>query len=271
MTSTSEAAAVAGLHALGFSETEAVLYCELLQSPGTTGYRLAQLTGKSQANTYQALSGLLKKGAVLVDERETRLHHAVPYPELLSRLRQGFETRFDTVARSLAELPTQPQGKSSQQFSTLDQVYDKARAMLREAREVVVFDLYPPHFDALEGALRDAVGREVRAAGGVFLPRQTLDDAKVYLVANAERLLANTVGHLLILVTDAEQVLMASTDKASGEILHAFWSDHPLLCPYFHQGVISDLVLEATNWQDSANRFMFGKFPPGMRNYYRET
>lgn len=46
---------------LGFTETEALAYCELQRAGPSTGYRIAQGIGKAQANTYKALSTLVQK------------------------------------------------------------------------------------------------------------------------------------------------------------------------------------------------------------------
>ena len=48
---------------LGFTEIEALVFCELTRLGPTTGYRLAKALGKAAANTYGALQTLAQKGA----------------------------------------------------------------------------------------------------------------------------------------------------------------------------------------------------------------
>jgi len=68
--------AVAALLDLGFTETEARLFCELTRLGPATGYRLSKAVGKATANTYQALETLDEHGrAGLVDrDRHGKLH-----------------------------------------------------------------------------------------------------------------------------------------------------------------------------------------------------
>ncbi len=46
------------LVALGFTESEARVYCELLRGSPATGYRLAQALGKAPPAIYKALASL---------------------------------------------------------------------------------------------------------------------------------------------------------------------------------------------------------------------
>ncbi len=88
------------LAALGFTDTEAAVYCELLRAAPSTGYRLAHAIGKAAANVYQALAALSQKGAVLVEDREARTYRATPPAELLAMLKHSFEGRaVDASAR----------------------------------------------------------------------------------------------------------------------------------------------------------------------------
>src|SRR5262244_1295461 len=84
------ATAIDALTRLGFTALEAEVYTWLLGEPGATGYRIAQGIGKPVANTYKALESLQKKGAILVEEDESRLCRAVPPEELLTQLERGF-------------------------------------------------------------------------------------------------------------------------------------------------------------------------------------
>ena len=85
-------APVAALLDLGFTKTEARVFCELTRLGPSTGYRLAKAVGKATANTYAALETLAQKGAVLIDEGESRAWRAVPAAELIAALEVMPET-----------------------------------------------------------------------------------------------------------------------------------------------------------------------------------
>ena len=92
------------LTTLGFTETEAGLYCQLLRGGPATGYRLARAVGKAPANVYQALAALAQKGAVLTDEGEPKTFRAARPDEVLAALASGFETRRSAAEDALARL-----------------------------------------------------------------------------------------------------------------------------------------------------------------------
>src|SRR3569623_1395603 len=107
---TTAPAAPGALLKLGFSETEAETYCQLLRTPGATGYGFAQAIKKSQANVYSALSSLTAKGAVAVDQGSVRAYRAVPPAELLPRLSREYAASCAAAERALASLGQSGQG-----------------------------------------------------------------------------------------------------------------------------------------------------------------
>ena len=125
------------LAALGFTETEAVVYCELLRAPASTGYRLAPSIGKAAASVYQALAALSQKGAVLVDDTETKTYRAVPPSELIAALSKSFEARAAQAVQSLEGLHEPQPDDRLYQLSSVDQVFERATAMIDGAKEIV--------------------------------------------------------------------------------------------------------------------------------------
>lgn len=72
---------ISDLKTLGFTEYEAKIYLEVLQSAGVpkTAYEIAKISGVPRSNTYSALDILTRKGAVLpVTENPTRYIAAAP-------------------------------------------------------------------------------------------------------------------------------------------------------------------------------------------------
>ena len=65
----------------GLTRQEANLYLTLLTHGELTGYEAAKLTGISRSNTYNALAGLVEKGAAWVMEEHVTRYVAVPFEE----------------------------------------------------------------------------------------------------------------------------------------------------------------------------------------------
>src|SRR3712207_2237297 len=134
MATSDDASAVQVLTTLGFNETEALVYCDLLKNPGSTGYRVARSINKAQANTYQTLNSLVQKGAVVFEEGDTRSFRATPPDELLARLRRTFEHQFDEARSSLSRLESSGEADERiYQLRNAEQVLERARAMLAAA------------------------------------------------------------------------------------------------------------------------------------------
>ena len=86
---------------LGFTETEALAYCELQRAGPSTGYRIAQGIGKAQANTYKTLSTLAQKGAVIDDGGDPRSFRAVAPDRLIAALTTRFTDQTETAVGAL--------------------------------------------------------------------------------------------------------------------------------------------------------------------------
>jgi sugar-specific transcriptional regulator TrmB len=255
------------LGALGFTETEARIYCELLRRSPATGYRLAQAVGKAPANTYQALAALTQKGAVLVDDGEAKTYRAVPPAELLGALQQGFERRRDAAETALEKLYEPAGDDRIYQLKTPGQIYERARAMLERAHQIVLFDLFPAPLETLAPDLERAAARGVCVAGLVYGPTPALPFATAS-VHQAGFLSERWPGAQLGLVVDAREHLTALLTADGRSVKHGVWSDSVYLACLKHSGLaaeirISALTLEADDPLAFLSLLRAG--PPGLR------
>ncbi|NTV78986.1 MAG: TrmB family transcriptional regulator, partial [Clostridiales bacterium] len=69
------------LISFGLTRQEASIYLALFTDGELTGYEAAKLTGISRSNTYNALAGLVEKGAAYVLEGTVTKYTAVPFME----------------------------------------------------------------------------------------------------------------------------------------------------------------------------------------------
>src|SRR5689334_505473 len=96
--------AIESLLGLGFTETEAQVYCALARDGAASGYKLAKATGKARANVYQALSTLAQKGAVLSEGVDVQVFRATAPAELTAALQHAFEARTQAARDALERL-----------------------------------------------------------------------------------------------------------------------------------------------------------------------
>lgn len=232
------------LTALGFTETEALVYCELLKASPATGYRLAQAVGKAPANTYQALSALVQKGAAMVDESGGKSFRAVPPAELLSALASAFETRRAAAAEALERLARPAGDDRIYQLKSADQVMQRALAMIEGAREILLFDLSPEALATLRPALERAAGQGVAVAGTSYGPRAG-EGAPFILMRGPDYVARRWPGRQVTLVADAREHLAALLSHDGRSVLHGVWSDSAWLACAQHNGLACEVRLAA--------------------------
>lgn len=257
-----------GLVALGFTEVEARVYCELLKAAPATGYRLAQALGKAPPNIYQALASLEHKGAVLVEEGEPRSFRPVPPEEVLTALQRGFETRKHAAADALRKLHAPVQDDRIYHLKSAPQVMERARAMIAGAAELVLFDLFPPPLTSLAPVLTEAKARGVSVAGLVYdePPRVPFTCVRS---SDADFVRERWPGAQLTLVVDAREFLVALLTPDGTGVKQAIWSDSVYLSCLQHSGLSAEVRLhapQATRARLSRTLSLIGASPPGLRH-----
>jgi len=234
--------AVHALTRLGFTALEAEAYTWLLGEPGATGYRIAKGIGKPVANTYKALESLQAKGAVLVEEDENRVCRAVPAEELLQQLERGFASHCSDAARALSRV-TGPEGDDRvYTLRTPAQVMERARSMLKAARQVVLIDAFPAALAAIRPDIARAAARGVEVAVKTYR-RMDTGGTKTFVEPEGERVLARWSGEWLNLVVDGAEHLLAFMDADLGRVRQAVWSGSPYLSWVYHSALAAELVM----------------------------
>jgi len=254
------------LAALGFTDTEAAVYCELLRAAPSTGYRLAHAIGKAAANVYQALAALSQKGAVLVEDREARTYRATPPAELLATLQHTFERRTVDARASLERVYAPMTDDRLYQLTTVSQVNGRAEAMIERAAEVLLFDLFPTPFARLRPSLARAVARGVKVAGVVY---EDVDDCgfETALSPGRERVVARWPGVQVGLVVDAREHLKALLSRDEAKVKHGVWSDSIYLACLEHNGLACEIVVSRASPAIGPGALtLFDVYPPGLRD-----
>ncbi len=254
------------LAALGFTEIEAAIYCELLRGSAATGYRLAQAIGKAPANVYQALSGLAQRGAVMVDEGETRTYRATAPAELLRGLQRDFEAARAQALRALAGLESNVEDDRIYQLKTPTQVYERAGQMINGAREILLFDLFPQPLTQLTPLLSQAQARGVTVAGLCYGAKP---DATFHLSqpASGDFAFERWPGLQLSVVADGREHLLALLSPDGLSVRHGVWSDSAYLACLQHSGLAAEIRLLARAQTSPLDHLsLLQSYPTGLRS-----
>ncbi len=266
---------VAALAALGFSELESRIYCELLNQSPLSGYRLSQLVAKAPSNTYQALKTLAQKGGVIVSDApgDGKTYAAVPPKELMASLAQGFDDRRDAALDSLEGLKKPPSEERVYQLQSVSQTLERARAMFDAAKEIVLFDFFPEIYELMAPSIEAARARGVMVAGVVY------DEAHASPTTPYNGEAADVVSTLwpglgLIIVVDGAEQLIAQISKNREKLLNGVWSDSLFLSATYHSALAAEIRLTAMREDpsDPLRRIaLFQWRPPGLREVLART
>jgi len=93
------------LERFGFTPTENRVYAALLKLGATTGYAVAREMGVARANVYQALEGLVRRGAARKSATLPSRYAAMPPASLVVELQRLFRRDLTDLEDSLRALP----------------------------------------------------------------------------------------------------------------------------------------------------------------------
>jgi sugar-specific transcriptional regulator TrmB len=234
------------LIALGFSELEADVYVFLLRESPATGYRVAQAIGRTAANTYKAIETLESRGAIMVEESESRLCRAVSPQELLGGLEATFMRHRTEAAETLSKVLTDHSDDRVYQLKTPTQVFERCRAILADARQVVLVDAFPKPLVELQKAIARTIARGVRVAILAYEP-VVVPGASVVLNHQAQVVRSRWAAHWVNIAADsAEHVNALITPDLDG-VVHATWSASAFLSHLYQCGLLGELAMSAVH------------------------
>lgn len=227
---------------LGFSEIEALVYCFLLEESPATGYRVSHGIGKPTANTYKAIAALALRGAIVIDDSESRLCRAVPPDELLDRLDRDFGAKKRAAAGELAKIKPAEGDDRVYYLTSVEQVIERARGMLRAARDAALLELFPRTVPLIAADLEATAKRGVKVALKAYEP-VTIKGVIVAASSEAQRVLSVWPGQQISIAVDGEQFLTALLSQDVSSVHQALWSNSTFLSCFYYNALNVEQVL----------------------------
>jgi len=232
------------LSELGFSGAEAAVYVALLQEPKATGYRIARLAGKPVPNTYKALDALHKKGAIVVDETgRSRTYTALPVSEFFEGMKRRLDTMRGHLEEELKGLATGAVEGGMYQLTTPDQVYGRAKTMLREARSVALVDIFPEPLEHLRGDLEAAAKRGVSVWMMVYKPGE-VKGCEVIAPKEPAVHLEIWKADWMNVIVDSREALYSLLKKDGTAVHRAVWIKDPYLAMQAFSGAYHEFAFD---------------------------
>jgi len=233
-----------GLAELGFTSLEAETYSALLTSGPATAYRVAKLTGRPTANTYQALSALLQRGIVESDDGQPRRYRAVEPDVFLRLMDESYARNRASAKRALDVLPRQSADERIYRIENVDQLLERARQIIAGATEILLIDMFPAVVERFRTELAEASKRGVLVSGLVYSDVD-LPGATLITSALSSDLVARWPGEQLTIIADASRYVTALLNDDLTQLSAAFASDSPFLACLQHSGLSAEIRLAA--------------------------
>ncbi|MGD8726821.1 MAG: helix-turn-helix domain-containing protein [Gemmatimonadales bacterium] len=230
---------VIDLTPFGFTPTESAAYSGLLAAGPSSGYGLARRLGIARANAYQALRGLVDKGAAVLAGREPQVYRAVQPKGLLAQIARDQESKLETLEQQLSTTDVTG-APSTTAFSGTRALYALALRSITRATGPVTCLGPPPVLVALlpiwRKRLADGAPTNLWSLGG--------DGRGLPLAVSGEISEARVMRHFgapaAILVAEH----CAAVSITQGDALEGLWSSDPVLMG-LARAAVADLTGEA--------------------------
>jgi sugar-specific transcriptional regulator TrmB len=231
---------------LGFSGAEAAVYVALLAEPKATGYRIARLAGKPVPNTYKALDALHKKGAIIVDETgRGRTYTALPVSEFFEGMKRRLDTMRVHLEEELKGLAMGAVEGGIYQLNTPDQVYGRAKTLLREAKSVALVDIFPTPLEHLRGDMEAAAKRGVHVWAMIYLPGD-IKGCEVIAPKKPALHLEIWKADWMNIIVDSREALYSLLKKDGSGVHRAVWIKDPYLAMQAFSGAFHEFIFDRT-------------------------
>ena len=230
------------LQALGFTETEALIYGYLVENSPATGYRISHAIGKQPANTYKALRSLEDKGAIIIESGKSNLCQAVPPDEVLDNLEKQFHRHRLEAKRELQALPSPSVYAGIFHLKSVEQVIQRAKAMVGEASKIVLCDLSPGPCGQMAEALREAAASGVLVACHVYAEEE-IEGVHTLHVTSHDLASVDWPGQQISVVVDSHEHLLGLLAKDMESVHEAVWSSSTFLSCMQHNNLAAELVV----------------------------
>ncbi|MBD3349624.1 MAG: TrmB family transcriptional regulator [Candidatus Eisenbacteria bacterium] len=266
------------LQALGFTETESLVYAYLVENSPATGYRISHEIGKQPANTYKALSSLEDKGAIVVESGQSNLCQAVPPDEVLANLERQFQRHRLEAKRELEALPSPSAYGGVFHLKTVEQVIQRARAMVSDAEKVVLCDLSPGPCRLMAETLRDAAASGALVACHVYAGER-IEGVHTLYVEEHDLAAVGWPGQQISVVADSLEHVMGLLSMDMEEVHEAVWSNSNFLSCMQHNNLSAEIIAigprsvysgPADDVRELTNGITLARFrPPGLESLIR--
>ncbi len=194
-----EVSTIDQLMLFGLTRQEATIYCCLLQDGEQNGYEVAKQTGISRSNVYNALAGLVEKGAAYLIEGNSVKYVAVPVAEFCdNKIRKCQEVKEELVQLLV---PNKPTTEGYITITGVSHIRDKLLQMMQQAEKRIYMSIPSIYLEDWREELEQLGKNKIKV---VVLTEQLvkMQNVKVYLSEKRDKQLRFIVDSKFVLTGD---------------------------------------------------------------------
>lgn len=198
------------LMSFGLTRQEATVYFSLLTNTQMTGYEVSKQTGISRSNAYNALAGLVDKGAAYMLEGNPTKYIAVDIKEYCNNKIRSLTENKQYLIQNIPRKKEENEGYIT--ISGIQNIYDKIRNMLESAKERVYVAMPKQQLNMFEQQLKSLIQSGIKV---VVISEEKWDipGALVYV--------GESLDQQVRVITDSKYVLIGEFEEKEGTCLYS--------------------------------------------------
>ncbi|MGN6710147.1 TrmB family transcriptional regulator [Anaerocolumna jejuensis] len=195
----------------GLTRQESTIYLTLQINGELTGYEVAKLTGISRSNTYNALAGLVDKGAAYIMEGNVTKYTAVAFEEFSNNIIYKLNGIREKIISNLPERKKEADGYIT--IKGEEHIINKLRNMLNETESRIYISVSSDILDIIREDIQKLIEQNKKVVVLTDSP-MGLEGATIYT--------KDQVGRQVRLIVDSCKVLTGEiTDRDFSTCLYS--------------------------------------------------
>lgn len=201
---------ISGLVQIGLTEYEARAYLALLRQPDISGYEVSRLSGVPRSKVYEALEGLVRKGAATIATHNGKQSYLpLPHELLLARHERSTAKVVADLSSSLGQLSAQQADSAISTLSGYNSVIERVRELCRSASVRLLVAGWPVDLEQIAPELTGAEERGVKVFALSYGPCNIhLKNLIVHTTSPLQYLQVTVIGRWLGVVADYEESML---------------------------------------------------------------
>jgi sugar-specific transcriptional regulator TrmB len=135
------------LKRIGFNSYEAKAYIALIRNPDISAYEISKISGVPQSKIYETIKRIVEQGLAVVSGSNPVKYVGLPIDEFLDRYRADVDESIKYLKKNFKSLSEQPSVEYMWHFNEENQLYNKVKSMIEQAKENIHLEMWAQDYD----------------------------------------------------------------------------------------------------------------------------